>query len=356
MPDINKDATSGQQPQGTPSPQGAGAAPGAAQGTQGTGATGTGGGSRPKDNKTGTQGAGGSGTRKDTKGAPPPPAFGTPPPQLQVLQLTPELFQQTVSAAVTAALAADRQSSRSPATVDVTAAAQAQGQAVIPRKEKKLAEFWTTRPTMWFRLFDGQFPDTMSEDSRFNALLNHLPSAALPFVDHILRAPGTDPFAKAKACLVRHYEVSPRDRARTLRSLTSLGDRTPSEMLYYMRSLLPGYPDNPLFEAIFIDLLPANARDAAVKHDVLEDMAEAADKVLAEAPAVSVVSSIDGLQDGAVNLSQVVQTPKKSKDPSLCYVHNRYGRGAFRCASPRTCRMKDIIIKPAPGNSNAGRQ
>ena len=132
-------------------------------------------------------------------------------------------------------------------------------QAVIPRKEKKLAEFWTSRPTMWFRLFDGQFPEAMTEDSRFNALLNHLPSTALPFVDHILRAPGADPFSKAKACLVRHYEISPRDRARTLRSLTSLGDKTPSEMLFYMRSLLPGVPDNALFEAIFIDLLPANA-------------------------------------------------------------------------------------------------
>ena len=115
-------------------------------------------------------------------------------------------------------------------------------------------------------------------------------------------------------------------------------------MLFYMRSLLPGVPDNALFEAIFIDLLPANARDAAVKHEVLEDMAEAADKVLAEEPSASVVSSIDGVCDGATGLSQV-STPRKPKDPSLCYVHNRYGRTAYRCASPRTCRMKDVILK-----------
>ena len=244
-------------PQGPP-PPGAAGATGGAGGTGGTGGT------LPKGATGGTAtGTGGTGKTK--------PQFNTPPPQ--VLQLTPELFQQTVAAAVTAALMAAR--SESPA--------QSTPAPVIPRKEKKLAEFWTSRPTMWFRLFDGQFPATMSEDARFNALLNHLPSAALPFVDHILRAPGQNPFTRAQACLVKHYEVSPRDRARTLRSLTSLGDRTPSEMLCYMRSLLPGYPDNPLFEAIFIDLLPANARDAAVKHDVLEDMAEAADKVLAEA-------------------------------------------------------------------------
>ena len=145
---------------------------------------------------------------KDVKAPPPPQAA-------QVLQLTPELFQQTVAAAVTAALTAAQQ--QQPLQVQPAA-------PVIPRKEKKLAEFWTSRPTMWFRLFDGQFPDTLSEDVRFNALLNHLPSVALPFVDHVLQNPEQDPFSRAKECLVKHYEVSPRDRARTLRCLLYTSD------------------------------------------------------------------------------------------------------------------------------------
>ena len=275
--------------------------------------------------------------------------------------MTPEIFQQTVAAAVTAALTAAQQQ-QSP---QVQPQAQAQAQAspsVVPRKEKKLAEFWTSRPTMWFRLFDGQYPESLEDNVRFNALLNHLPSDSLPFVDHILRAPGQDPFARAKACLVKHYEVSPRDRARTLRSLTSLGDKTPSEMLHYMRSLLPGYPDNPLFEAIFIDLLPANARDAAVKHELLEDMADAADKVLAESPSTPVISAAVA-QEGAGLALVGRHSPGQAsrKDPSLCYIHNHYGRSAYRCASPRTCSMKDVIAKPpttqpASGNAPAGRQ
>ena len=133
---------------------------------------------------------GNKGTRpKDAKERPPP---ANPP---QILQLTPELFQQTVAAAVTAALTASQQ----PAQAQALQVAPA---PVLPRKEKKLTEFWTSRPIMWFRLFDGQFPDTLSEDVRFNALLNHLPSSALPFVDHVLRAPGQEPFSNAKACLV----------------------------------------------------------------------------------------------------------------------------------------------------------
>ena len=184
-----------------------------------TGATpgATGGNPPPTNTAGGKQGTTGGSRPKDTKSWPPPPSQ----PPMQVLQLTPELFQQTVAAAVTAALSASRPQAEVAAPV-------------IPRKEKKLAEFWTSRPIMWFRLFDGQFSATLSEDARFNALLNHLPSAALQFVDHILRAPGQDPFTRAKACLVKHYEVSPRDRARTLRTLTSLGDKTPTEMLHYL--------------------------------------------------------------------------------------------------------------------------
>ena len=129
-----------------------------------------------------------------------------------------------------------------------------------------------------------------------------------------------------------------------------------------MRSLLPGFPDSPLFEAIFIDLLPANARDAAVKHDLLEDMAEAADKVLAEAPLASTVSVVSSREEDDLALAQLAKAPTsaKKKDPSLCYVHARYGRGAYRCYSPSTCQMKDVIVKPpstsAPGKANAGRR
>ena len=83
-----------------------------------------------------TGGGSGNGARhKDTKA--PPPAHQPP---LQVLQLTPELFQQTVAAAVTAALAA----SQRPHGVQAAAAVAATPDAstpVIPRKEKKLAEF-----------------------------------------------------------------------------------------------------------------------------------------------------------------------------------------------------------------------
>ena len=146
-----------------------------------------------------------------------------------------------------------------------------------------------------------------------------------------------------------------------------------------MRSLLPGYPDNPLFEAIFINLLPANAQDAAVKHEILEDMAEAADKVLAEAPATAIASlslsavdidcsgrqvdddfQVDPVhaQSSRVTVPRSSSRRSQSKDVSLCFIHSRYGKNAFKCASLKHCKMREVISKPdaSPGNANAGRQ
>ena len=147
-------------------------------------------------------------------------------------------------------------------------------------------------------------------------------------------------------------------------------------MLHYMRSLLPGYPDNPLFEAIFIDLLPANARDAAVKHDSMEDMAKAADKVLAEAPptttmvTAAISCALSPCPRTPVDVARVTRdgppssphTPSRkaqARDSSLCYIHVRYGKAAFKCATPSSCRMRDVLAKPdtpASGNYNAGCQ
>ena len=41
--------------------------------------------------------------------------------------------------------------------------------------------------------------------------------------------------------------------------------------------------------------------------------------------------------------------PKKN---SLCYVHARYGKDAYRCTAPGSCRMR-TVIKPRPASSSA---
>ena len=89
-------------------------------------------------------------------------------------------------------------------------------------------------------------------------------------------------------------------------------------------------------------------------------MAEAADKVLAEAPVSQAVNEVTWPVDDEA-LAQVSRprssSEKKKSGKDLCYVHRNYGRAAFRCAAPGMCRMRDAITpQQASGNAKAGRQ
>ena len=91
----------------------------------------------------------------------------------------------------------------------------------------------------------------------------------------------------------------------------------------------------------------------------IRDRAEAADKILAEAPtAVSAVREAEEDFDVAQLERSQSSMSKKPRDPTLCYNHARYGRKAYKCAAPRMCRMKEQVVKPpsTPGKVTAGRQ
>ena len=210
--------------------------------------------------------------------------------------------------------------------------------------DRKVPDFWESKPEEWFRIFDAHLAFFRpSEEASFNTLLPLLTPAALSKMTPILRVPGHDPYTRAKAALLKHFAKTPRDLARELRELRSLGDNTPSEILAHIRGLLPD-PD-VLFEVILLDLLPPNARDAALHHTSLDDMAAAADLIVAEnavaaaaSPTVAALSSVEDLGSTPQDVAAVAAQPA-----DLCPVHARYGKAAYRCSDPRICRMKNII-------------
>ena len=158
----------------------------------------------------------------------------------------------------------------------------------------------------------------------------------------------------------------------------------PSDMLEHIYGLLPD--PAVIYEVIFLDLLPAAAKDAALQHSTLADMAAAADKIVLEgSPAASAAPvSVSALSAAASSLAlddiAAVSSarprpqqsaaarrgrPEDSRPPRalrfLCSAHARWGRNAFRCADPSTCHMKDLIrprqdpsSRPSPGNDRAG--
>ena len=154
-----------------------------------------------------------------------------------------------------------------------------------------------------------------------------------------------------------------------------MGDRSPSEFLEHAMSLLPD--PKVFFEVVLLDALSPNARVAALQHTDVRAMARAADAVWLEnktsaeldrtAVAVSAIS-LDG-DDGACGyrppqaVAPVVAAASREpqvqhrKKESLCWVHARWGKEAYKCMAPNTCRLRSVI-KPRPasasGNGRAG--
>ena len=145
-------------------------------------------------------------------------------------------------------------------------------------------------------------------------------------------------------------------------------------------SLLPDV--KAYFEVVLLDALPPNARIAALNHTDLRDMARAADAVVMEsraaeeceraAAAVSAISlqsdfyDSDQAADVAAGSPAVaaVSRPQRpaQKKSDLCFVHKRWGKEAYRCVAPNTCKMKGVTkprpssAAPASGNGRAGSQ
>ena len=220
--------------------------------------------------------------------------------------------------------------------------------------DRKVPDFWETKPEEWFRIFDAHLAFfNPAQEACFNTLLPLLTPAALSKMTPILRVPGRTPYATAKKTLLKHFAKTPRDLARELRELRSLGDSTPSEILAHMRGLMPD-PD-VFFEVVLLDLLPANARDAALQHSSLDAMAAAADLIVAENQVAATMPSVSGISLSDVDLDGVGQAQASvAAVADLCPVHARYGKAAYRCSAPASCRMKNIIRqRPATSSSSA---
>ena len=297
-----------------------------------------------------------------------------PPPPSQLNPFTPEWFEKIIGTAVAAAASAAVASTTAASARQSTPTTPSSG--AVPRRlnERKVPDFWEDRPEFWFRIFDAHLSHfNPSEQRCFDALLPLLTPAARTTVHSVIRTPGGTPYSKAREALLRHFGRTPRQLARELRDTRSMGDMLATELLDHLYGLLPDV--KVLFEVILLDALPANARVAALQHSNVRAMARAADEVILEnraaaecvRPAVSSLSLLDGdldssdafqqplLPQAAPAVAAVSRGPRPpfKKTETLCAVHNRYGKEAYKCMSPRSCRMHNII-KPRPASSASG--
>ena len=319
---------------------------------------------------------------------PPPPVTGSIPPGLN--PFTPEWFAQMIgaaaSSAATAAATAVAQSSRSPAA----SPSPSLSCASAPRRlnERKVPDFWEDRPEFWFQIFDAHLSHFNPSERRcFDTLLPLLTPAARATVHAVIRTPGVTPYTRAREALLRHFGRTPRQNAREAREARAIGDRLPSEFLDHVVALLPDV--RTFYEVALLDALPDNARVAALQHSDVFAMAKAADAVVMESRAAdlavrSTAASINSMSllDSAVDsthaalqplqpvpsVAAVGSRPPLKKADGLCAVHARWGKEAYKCQAPRTCKMRGILARrpsppassssaqPASGNGRAGGQ
>ena len=272
------------------------------------------------------------------------------------VKISAEVFQQMLINAVQAGRATPEPGHQGQ---------QAVAQQRPPGIDRKLIpQFWETRPAAWFRIFEVHVP--YEGTKRFDYLLPFLSTTALNQIDSIIDAPTQQPYIDAKKALLSHFQRNKYDKAGDLLLVTSLGDRTPSDLLRYMRSLQPGEAETSLFKVIFLNALPRNARDEALpKAPNLDEMAKAAEVVLSipETRSPAAVQAVQMLNDsGDEELAQVDaisrrQTSSSSTTSStLCAFHRKFKDKAYKCSDPDRCSMKGIL-KPKPaGNGPAGRR
>ena len=153
---------------------------------------------------------------------------------------TQDWFAKMIGAAVTAAASAVASSS-----------APSVRSSKLKISDRKLPDFWEWQPVAWFRLFDRHIASfKLSSTEKFDALLPLLSTAACKHVQPVVRSPGLDPYSKAKSSLLRHFDKTPRDRARVFRGLESLGDMMPTDMLEHIYGLLPD--PKVIYEVVFL--------------------------------------------------------------------------------------------------------
>ena len=265
-----------------------------------------------------------------------------------VLQITPAMLQQLLASAV----------------ASVATAAN--------HREPPVPKFWESEPAAWFRVFRGHYqPRNLSQVALFNALLPLVPPSAVALCRPFVGSAAPDVFDQVERLLLQRFEMSAMERGKALVECTSLGDRTPEEMLQHMRSLQPGEDEGVIFRYLFISLLPDVVREVVATMDSLDDMAKTANSILqsnAAARINALSQQFDDAQVSSVRRPPAARSaprrpppsPSSSSSPTrqrgnyLCRTHDRYGQDAFRCDRPGSCPMRSVVR--APGNGPAGRR
>ena len=222
-----------------------------------------------------------------------------------------------------------------------------------------MPKFWESEPAAWFQVFRGHYqPRGLTQLALFNALLPLVPTSAVALCRPYVGSAAPDVFDRVERLLLQRFEMSRMERGKALLDCTSLGDRTPEEMLQHMRSLQPGEEEGTIFRYLFVSLLPDVVREVVATMDSLDDMAKTANSILQSNASARINALSTATEDLQVTAVRRPRPPRPAAAAgtagSLCRTHVRYGQDAFRCDRPASCPMHSVVR--SPGNGPAGRR
>jgi len=237
-----------------------------------------------------------------------------------------------------------------------------------------LPPFKARRPAAWFAQCEDLFRMRGVSDQRdqFALCYNALGEEQQDQVDDIaeLRPRPPDAFIRMRERLVASHSLDAYQRLELLLALPALGGQRPSALLAQMRQLCPPGEENTLFmRAAFLQRLPSQIRLqlAEDRYSPLPALANRADTLIAHHNfgGVAAVVSSEAPGDSTQSVAAVAggkqewRDKKKKKSgkapPSgrgsaaggqqepwellgICRTHYKYGKEAFKCADPTSCR------------------
>ena len=229
----------------------------------------------------------------------------------------------------------------------------------------KLPTFWSTQPRAWFIQVEAQFllRGITDDSTKYTYIVSALDQrTAERLLDVLENPPAKKKYQNLKDHLLATFNLTKRQRASRLLSMSGLGDRRPTELMDEMLALLGDHPPCFLFEELFRQQLPTDVRMALEYVDFTDprDAARLADRLWENRPQPSVVSvqSSEDAMAAAVGQSGARRgrrTPRSSGAEAFCYFHRRFGSSARRCNSPCSYRRQDQPCSPQ-GNESAVRR
>ena len=243
----------------------------------------------------------------------------------------------------------------------------------------RLPPFSMSNPRLWFAQVEAHYRAhrIRSQSVMYSYVVTALtPEIAEEVEDFITDMPEKDPYNTLKDAVISRTAVSDQRRLDELFSNVEIGDRTPSQLLRYMRQLLGKRTlDDVIFKQLWMKRLPARTREilAVFPRGPIDELATAADKMLevsppppqvaacALPPPATAVTTADARLDRLESMFEqlVLQLsrsrspanqqrrdrsnsrPRRSSsrpngDPNHCWYHQQYGDRSRKCTPPCT--------------------